>query len=257
MSGKEPAIICGRQPVRELLRAARRPVRRLLCSASEGKNLADIIALASRQGIKIEHVAAEALGKLARDAHHQGVAALSDSLPVLELADLWPLLEGKQPALLIADEVQDPQNIGSLIRSAETLGFHALLIPTRRSAGLTAAVERAASGAAEHLPVVDVGNTAAAMLELRARGIWLAGTVVDSGQSLWHTDLTGPMAVIVGNEAEGLRRLVRERCDLLVTIPRGGQTDSLNVAAAATAMMAEVMRQRAVGPPPRAGKKNK
>lgn len=254
MSRAEPVVVCGRQPVRELLRAGRRPVQRLLCSAREGNTLADIVALAQQRGIKVEQAEDAAVAKLARDAHHQGVAALTVPLTLLDLPDLWPRLEGKPPALLIADEVQDPQNLGSLIRSAETLGFHALLIPARRSAGLTPAVERSASGAAEHLPVVAVGNTAAAMLELRERGIWLLGTVVDSGQSLWHTDLTGPMAILVGNEADGLRRLVRERCDLLVSIPRGGQTDSLNVANAGTAVMAEVMRQRACGPPPRTKK---
>ncbi|HNW91318.1 MAG TPA: 23S rRNA (guanosine(2251)-2'-O)-methyltransferase RlmB [bacterium] len=251
----DPVVVCGRQPVRELLRAARRPVKRLLCSAREGKTLADIVALAGERGVRVEQADDAAVAKLAGGAHHQGVAAVTVPLPLLALDELWPRLGEQQPALLIADEVQDPQNVGSLIRSAETLGFHALLIPERRSAGLTPAAERAASGAAEHLPVVAVGNTAAAMLTLREHGIWLVGTVVDGGQSLWQTDLTGPTAVLVGNEADGLRRLVRDRCDLLVTIPRGGLTDSLNVATAATAVMAEVMRQRAVGPPPRPGRK--
>lgn len=254
MSTKDAVAVCGRNPVRDLLQAGTRRVLHLYLSAA-AQSGTDLPALAKQRGIPLAAVPETKLDTLAQGAHHQGVVALCPPLALLELDELWPRLAGKQPALLLADEVQDPQNLGALIRAAETLGFHALLLPARRSAGLTAAVERAASGAAAHLPLVGIGNTVQAMDALRERGVWLAGTVVDNGTSLWHTDLTGPVCVIVGNEGDGLRRLVRDRCDYRVSIPQQGTTQSLNVAAAGAIVMAEVMRQRACGAP-RKGKDN-
>ena len=151
---------------------------------------------------------------------------------------------GEPPFVLVCDEISDPHNLGAILRSAECVGAHGVVIPKRRSAGVTGIVDKTSAGAAEHVPVARVPNLPAALRELQERGLWIYGTAADGPADLWHTDFTGPLALVIGSEGEGMGRLVREHCDFLVRIPLRGKLDSLNASAAAGILMYEVLRQR-------------
>jgi len=144
----------------------------------------------------------------------------------------------------VCDEISDPHNMGAVIRTAECVGAHGVIIPKRRSAGLTAIVDKASAGAAEHMLVARVPNIPAALKQLKDSGLWIYGTAADGASSMWDTDLTGPAALVIGSEGEGIGRLVRESCDFIVSIPVRGSIDSLNASAAASVLMYEILRQR-------------
>ena len=145
---------------------------------------------------------------------------------------------------MICDELSDPHNLGAILRAAECAGAHGVIIPKRRSVGLTAVVAKTSAGAVEYLPVARVANIANTIRELKERGVWVYGTAADGASGLWRTDLTGPSAIVIGNEGEGMSRLVRESCDVLVSIPMKGRISSLNASAAATVLLYEALRQR-------------
>ena len=151
---------------------------------------------------------------------------------------------GQAPLLVICDELSDPHNLGAILRTAECAGAHGLIIPKRRSVGLTAVVAKTSAGALEYLPVARVSNIVNTIRELKERGLWIYGTAADADSSLYRTNLTGPAAIVIGNEGEGMSRLVRESCDVLVSIPMKGKISSLNASAAAAVMLYEALRQR-------------
>ena len=151
---------------------------------------------------------------------------------------------GESPFLVVCDEISDPHNLGAIIRSAECAGVHGVIIPKRRSAGLTAIVDKASAGAAEHMAVARVPNIPAVLKELKDRGVWIYGTAADGEKDLWHTDFSGAVALVIGSEGDGMGRLVRENCDFIVSLPMKGQLNSLNASAAAAVTMYEVLRQR-------------
>ena len=242
-------LIYGRQPVLEMLKAARREVRRVLIveSARPSADLEEIAALAATRTRNAVRVGQGRIGEIAGDVNHQGVLAETGPYPYVAWeAVLQGVRECAEPALLLAlDHIQDPQNLGSLLRTADATGVHAVLIPTDRAVGVTPAAVRASSGAAEHLRVALVTNIVRSMEALKKDGLWFAGLEM-GGDARLHTDvdLTGPMGVVVGSEGTGLGRLVRETCDYLIRIPMYGRVSSLNAGVAGAVALYEVRRQR-------------
>ena len=177
---------------------------------------------------------------------HQGIIALAAARPYATLDDIFALAEsrGEAPLIVVCDELSDPHNLGAIIRSAECAGAHGVVIPKRRSAGLTPVVAKASAGAVEYLPVARVPNIPSALKELQTRGVWVYGTAADGGQALFDADFQGPAAIVIGNEGAGMGRLVRQTCDVLVRIPMRGRISSLNASAAAAILLYEAVRQR-------------
>lgn len=248
---EQPLILSGRHPVLEALRGGR-PIEEILVDGEERGRHADILALARQSGIRHARVPRAALTALAGSSHHQGVVARVAPRPYAELEDLLgvPGQRGEAPLFLGLDRVQDPGNVGNLLRTAEALGVHGVVLPRHQAAGLTPHVVRAAAGALEHLLVVRVGNLARTLDVLKEAGCWVVGAVAGAAQGAiapWEADLRGPCALVLGSEGSGLRPVVARRCDLLVRIPLRGRVGSLNVAAAGAALLYEVARQRAPG----------
>ena len=177
---------------------------------------------------------------------HQGVIALVGVNEYCSVEDILAVAEkkGEAPFVIVCDEVSDPRNLGAIIRSAECAGAHGVIIPKRRSAGLTAIVGKASAGAAEHMAIARVPNIPAVLKELKDKGLWVYGAAAGGSNGLWDTDFTGAMALVIGSEGDGIGRLVRENCDFIVNIPMVGKINSLNASAAASVIMYEVLRQR-------------
>ena len=232
--------ITGRNAVYETLRAGRRQGFRLLAAenAQQKGRLAEILALARKKKIPVEIVGRQRLDSLAGSSYaaggHQGVALETGSYPYCALSDILQAasLSGEAPFLMILDTLQDPQNLGTLFRTCEAVGVHGVLLPLRRTATVTPAVVNASSGASEHLLVAQA-NLAQAIAELKKAGIWVVGLQGEApAQDLDEVRLDGPLALVVGNEGEGMRSLVRDSCDMLVRLPMRGQVASLNAAVA-------------------------
>lgn len=241
-------ILYGRQPVREVLRAAGRHLYRLiLADSSRGPVVDEITALARQAGVSIQRTDRRGLDALCGEANHQGVALEASGYPYVALPDLLAVEHERTeaPFLLLLDHLQDPQNVGSLLRTAEAAGAHGAVIPRRRAASVTPAVVRASAGASEHLAVAQVTNLARTLAELKEAGLWIAGLEGSSeAQRLYEADLTGPLGLVVGSEGQGMARLIRERCDFLLRLPMRGQIESLNAAIAGAIALYEVRRQR-------------
>lgn len=239
----------GRNAVREALRARRRQLHRLRLSSGvqETGVIAEIVKLAGQAGVPVERVERQILDKQLRDVNHQGVALETGPYPYVELETCLTLAaERKEPALLLLlDHLQDPQNVGTLLRTAEAVGVHGVALPSRRAAEITPAVVNASAGATEHLQVVLVSNLAQTIVELQRNGVWVVGLEQDeTAQDLDQTDLNMPLALVVGAESVGLARLVRERCDFLVRLPIVGRIGSLNAAVAGSIALYNAWRQR-------------
>jgi 23S rRNA (guanosine2251-2'-O)-methyltransferase len=244
-------IIYGINSVLEALRAGR--VREMRVAGRADDRLRDVLELASARGVRVGHVTPEALDADAQGGSHQGVVAEVTPLPPASLEDLARAKEGGDPPLIVVlDGVEDPQNVGAIIRSVDAAGGTGLVRQTRRAAPLTGAAAKASAGAVHHVPVADVVNIARALEELKQLGVWTVGLDADAETSYYGLDLTPPIALVVGAEGHGLRRLVRERCDFVAAIPLAGHVSSLNVSAATAIVLFEAVRQRrSSGPPPR------
>ena len=177
---------------------------------------------------------------------HQGVIAVAAVREYCAVEDILAVAaeRGEPPFVILCDEISDPHNLGAILRTAECVGAHGVVIPKRRSAGLTSIVDKTSAGAAEHVAVARVPNLPAAIQTRKERGHWIYGTAADAPAGLWETDFTGPVCLVIGSEGEGMGRLVREQCDFLVSIPMRGKLNSLNASAAASVLMYEVLRQR-------------
>lgn len=242
-------LLYGRNAVREALRAGRRTMKRLTVSSGvqEAGVIAEIIKLADQAGVPVQRVERQQLDKQLRDANHQGVMLETGPYPYVEIDECLALAaeRGQPPLLLLLDHLQDPQNIGTLLRTAEVVGAHGVAIPGRRAAEITPAVVNASSGATEHLRIVLVGNLAQTIASLQRQGVWAVGLEDDEqAQALDTADLNLPLALVVGAEGPGLARLVRERCDFLVRLPMAGQIASLNAAVAGSIALYSAWRQR-------------
>ncbi|MCR4936385.1 MAG: 23S rRNA (guanosine(2251)-2'-O)-methyltransferase RlmB [Oscillospiraceae bacterium] len=241
-------LIEGRNAVLEALRAGRSIDKLYLAKGETDKTLAHIAARARAAGVVVVEADRRKLDALSANPAkaHQGVVAVAAVKDYCSLEDILRAAEerGEPPFVLVCDEISDPHNLGAILRSAECVGAHGVVIPKRRSAGVTGIVDKTSAGAAEHVPVARVPNLPAALRELKERGLWVFGTAADGPADLWHTDFTGPLALVIGSEGEGMGRLVREHCDFLVRIPLRGKLDSLNASSAAAVLMYEVLRQR-------------
>jgi 23S rRNA (guanosine2251-2'-O)-methyltransferase len=205
-------------------------------------------------GVQVHRVASSVLDELLPELRHQGVVARAEGPAALDERALWALLPAiEEPLfLLVLDQVQDPRNLGAALRSAAAAGAHAVVVPRDRAAGLTSAVYKVASGAAEKVPLIQVTNLARLLRALQERGVWAVGAAADGPVSLYQADLRGHVALVLGGEHRGLRRLTREHCDLLVHIPMRRGVESLNIAAAAAVCLFEARRQRDQLPGPHA-----
>ena len=245
--GPDTEAIVGRNAVRELLRSGR-DVDKLLVQRQDGAPnhaLGEIIALAKKRGIVIQNVPAARLDAVAGGIPHQGVAAFPSQAEYAELDDIFRLAEerGEPPLIVIADEINDPHNLGAVIRCAEGAGAHGVIIPRRRSSGLTQVVAKSSAGALSWLPVVRSGNLAREVEELKKRGVWI--WAAEAGAEPYYShDFTGPCAFIFGSEGEGVSRLLREKSDFTVSIPMYGRVNSFNVSTASAVILCEAARQR-------------
>lgn len=210
------------------------------------ERLRQVVVAAKSAHIEIEWVPRAELDRLAGDARHQGVIARCTAVMPQGEAALWALLDalGSPPFLLVLDGVQDPHNLGACLRCADAAGVHAVIVPRDRAAALTPVVRKVASGAAESVPLVQVTNLARTLGALQARGIWITGAAGEAQRLLYEVDLRGPLALVMGSEGKGLRRLTREHCDQLAKIPMAGSVASLNVSVATGICLFEAVRQR-------------
>ena len=239
-------LIEGRNAVTEALRAGT-PIDKIFIARGEtDKTLGHIASTARAAGVVVVEADRRKLDYMSATKAHQGVIALA---AVREYASVEDILSaarerGEAPLLVVCDEISDPHNLGAIIRTAECVGAHGVIIPKRRSAGLTAVVDKTSAGALEHMAVARVPNLAAAIETLKKNGLWIYGTAAEGANELWKTDLTGPACIVIGSEGTGISRLVREKCDFLVSIPLRGQISSLNASAAAAVLLYEALRQR-------------
>lgn len=245
-TSEDMADIYGRNPVLEALRHDGGLSRILIArGTNETPPIQEIIRLAQQMDVPVEIVDRRALDARSPGAVHQGVVAMAEPFDYATVDDILQRA-GTEPLLVLAlDSVQDPQNLGTLLRTAEAVGVHGVLLPERRAAGVTPAVEKASAGAARLLAIAQVTNLVRALKDMKAAGAWVAGVENEaSAPSYDKADLTGPLVLVLGSEGKGLGRLVRENCDFLVRLPMRGQVSSLNVAIAGSIVLYEVLRQR-------------
>jgi 23S rRNA (guanosine2251-2'-O)-methyltransferase len=245
----ESRQLFGLHPVLAALRREPTPVRTLWVDAGrKDARMREILDAARKAGVPVERVDGAALDRLCPGERHQGVVAACEVPEAVTEADLPDLVSGADnPLLLVLDGVTDPHNLGACLRTADAAGVTAVIVPRDRAAGLTPVARKVASGAAESVPFVQVTNLARTLGRLKEAGIWVIGTSDDAPGSLYQADLKGPLALVLGAEGQGMRRLTRERCDLFVNIPMHGSVSSLNVSVAAGVCLFEAVRQRAEG----------
>ena len=248
-SGIQNEIIEGRNAVIEALRAGRAIDKLFINKGEVDKTLGHIASKARDKGIVVVECDRRKLDFMSQTHAHQGVIAVCAVREYCTVEDILAIAEERQeaPFVIVCDEISDGHNLGAIIRSAECAGAHGVIIPKRRSAGLTAIVDKASAGAAEHMAIARVPNLPAVIRELKAKGLWVYGTAATGSSDLWHTDFTGPLALVIGSEGDGMGRLVSESCDFIVSLPMKGQLSSLNASAAAAITMYEILRQRMKG----------
>ena len=236
----------GRNALTEALRAGRTIDKVFIASGDTDRALQRLAAEAKEAGAVIVPVDRRKLDQMSTTRSHQGVIALAAAH---EYATIDDILEeaasrGENALIVICDELSDPHNLGAIMRSAECAGAHGVIIPKRRSVGLTATVAKASAGAVEYMKVARVTNINAAMAELKEKGVWIFGTAAEGSIPMYKADLTGPTAIVIGNEGDGMSPLVRKNCDVTVHIPMKGRISSLNASAAASILLYEAVRQR-------------
>ncbi len=239
--------IFGINPVLEALRSGR-PIRRLLIAEQRktDRDVKEIFRLAKGSGVELRMASRDTLNREAPQTTHQGVIAIVSAQEYVDLDDVLkiPVQKGQVPLFLILDGVEDPRNLGAILRSAEAAGVHGVIIPERRAAGLTDTVAKAAAGALEYVPVAKVVNIVNTIDVLKKAGVWIVGAEAGGDTVYWDADFLRSTALVLGGEGKGVRRLVREHCDYLVSLPLMGKISSLNVSVAAGALLFEVLRQR-------------
>ena len=238
-------IIVGRNAVRESLKHGHSLNKLFIQEGAEGGSLSEIESLAKKAGCLIEYVKKVKLEEMAPGLRHQGVVAQGAPIAFSTLQDA--LTKAKEqnvpPLLLLLDELEDPQNVGALIRTADAAGVHGVLLPQRRSCPLNAVVAKISAGAVEYVPVIKIGNISQTLKDLKKQGFWVVGADMD-GVPYYEATLTGPLVVVIGAEGKGLGRLVKENCDFVVSLPMQGGVGSLNASAAGAVLLYEVVRQR-------------
>ena len=239
-------VIEGRNAVIEALRAGTAIDKIYLAKGDTDSALGHIANTARANGVVVVNADRRKLDEMSRTPAHQGVIAVAAVREYASIEDIFQRAEerGEAPLIVICDELSDPHNLGAVIRTAECAGAHGVVIPKRRSAGLTAIVAKTSAGAVSHIPVARVPNLTALMKELQKRGVWIFGAEMNGNTSLYEADLKGPAAIVIGSEGSGMSRLVAETCDFTVSIPMKGKINSLNASAAAAILLYEAVRQR-------------
>lgn len=244
-SERDSNLIIGRNAVSEALRSGRNIDTLLVVRGERNGSVGRIIAECKEKGVVIKEVDKKKLDFMCGQGNHQGVAAYAAVHEYSTVEDIFALAEerGEAPFIILCDELEDPHNLGAIIRTAETAGAHGIIIPKRRNASLTWAVGKASAGAVEYVPVARVGNLASTIDDLKKRGLWVYTADMD-GQNWCETDFSGPVALVVGSEGNGVSRLIKEKSDFVVSLPMKGKITSLNASVAAGILMYEVSRQR-------------
>ncbi len=244
MASEFEDYIAGRNAVNEALRSGRAIDKILIAKGERSGSINVIIAQCRERGMPVKEVDFRKLESLA-GPHHQGIAAVAACKEYATVDDLFAAAEAKNepPFFVVCDELEDPHNLGAIIRTADATGAHGIIIPKRRSAGLTSAVYKASAGAVEYVPVARVSNITETLRELKKRGVWIYGMDM-KGEAWCSTDLRGPVAIVVGSEGKGIGRLVHEQCDFTLSLPMLGSISSLNASVACGVLLYEVLRQR-------------
>ena len=239
-------VLVGRNAVTEALKSGRGINKLWIASGDREGSVAEIAALAKERGIVVPYVERAKIESLAGGHRHQGVLAYVAPVPYAELDDILKAAEekGEAPFLVLLDELEDPHNLGALLRTADATGVHGILIPKRRSVSLNATVAKTSAGAVEYVPVARIGNIAQTLKKLKEKGFWVAGADMDGEKAYYEADLTGPLVLVVGSEGRGMSRLTKEACDFIVSMPMVGRINSLNASVAGSILMYESMRQR-------------
>ncbi|HBL41749.1 MAG TPA: 23S rRNA (guanosine(2251)-2'-O)-methyltransferase RlmB [Ruminococcaceae bacterium] len=245
MEEQKPDLIIGRNAVSEALRSGREIDSLLIARGDRSGSLGKLIAMSREKGVVVKEVDKKKLDFMCGEGNHQGVAAFVAAHEYASVEDIFRAAEekGEKPFIIVCDEIEDPHNLGAIIRSADAAGAHGVIIPKRRNAGLSYAVGKTSAGAIEYVPVARVANLPSLLDELKERGLWVYGADMD-GQSWHQTDFSGGVALVIGSEGKGLGRLVKEKCDVIVSLPMKGQVNSLNASVAAGILMFEVAKQR-------------
>lgn len=245
IENKQNNIICGRNPVLEAVRSGREIDRLLVAHGVSGGSVAAIIAKCSARGILIKEVSPQKLDYYCGGANHQGVAVMFASQEYSTVEEILETAKERDelPFIIICDEIEDPHNLGAIIRTAEASGVHGIIIPKRRSASLNATVAKTAAGALEYMKVARVTNISNTIDELKEKGIWVFGADMD-GQSYTSLNYDMPCAIVIGNEGKGIGTLVAKKCDGIISLPMHGKINSLNASVAAGILMYEVVRKR-------------
>lgn len=238
-------MVAGRNAVMEALKGSRSVNKLMIANGSTEGSIKEIIAVAKEKGIIIQYWDRSKLDSIARGIRHQGVLAQVAPVQYAELDDILQVAKDRNepPFIVLLDELEDPHNLGAILRTADAAGVHGVLIPKHRSCPLSATVAKTSAGAVEHVPVARVGNLVQTIKKLKQEGLWVAAADMD-GKDYYDTDLTGPLLLIIGSEGQGVGRLVKEQCDFVVRIPMVGKINSLNASVAGSILMYEAMKQR-------------
>ena len=237
-------VVVGRNAVTELLKSGRGINKLLIAEGDHLGSVREIIALAKERGVPAETVSRRKIEDIASGHRHQGVLAYAAPVPYAELDDILEKVKDKEaPFLVLLDELEDPHNLGAILRTADAAGVDGVLIPKRRSCPLSATVAKTSAGAVEYVPVARIGNVVQTLKQLKEAGFWVAAADMD-GTAYDETDLTGPLVLVIGGEGHGVARLTRENCDFILSLPMVGHINSLNASVAGAVLMYEVLRQR-------------
>ena len=241
----DETVVIGRNAVKELLSGGRDVDKLYITSGEREGSINQLLGIAAERGIPITECDRSRLDAIARGGRHQGIIAIAAERNYSTIEEIieYANEKGEPPFVVVCDGVEDPHNLGAIIRSAECSGAHGIIIPKRRAVGLTATVAKSSAGALEHMKVAKVTNLASAIDELKDRGLWIYAADMD-GSTYYKTDMKGATALVLGSEGFGISRLVKEKCDFIVSIPLYGQVNSMNVSCAAAILLAEVARQR-------------
>ncbi|TDF91492.1 23S rRNA (guanosine(2251)-2'-O)-methyltransferase RlmB [Paenibacillus piri] len=246
MTLMEEEFIAGKHSVLEALRSGR-TINKIWIAENAQKQLTQpIVAEAKQNGVIVQFADKRKLDQMVDNIQHQGVVAQVAAYAYVEVEDILALAASRdeEPFILILDEIEDPHNLGSILRTADCTGVHGVIIPKRRSVGLTATVSKTSAGAVEYVAVARVTNLAQTIEQLKERGVWVAGADVAAQQQVYQTNLNMPLALVIGNEQKGMGRLIKEKCDFLLKLPMFGHVNSLNASVAASVLMYEAVRQR-------------
>jgi 23S rRNA (guanosine2251-2'-O)-methyltransferase len=239
-------FIIGRNPIIEALRSGREMNKIWIAEGSQKGSMGQVVQLAKKNNVFVQFVPRKKLDQMAESANHQGVIAAIAAYKYAEIDDLFKRAEekGEEPFFLVLDEIEDPHNLGSILRTADASGAHGVIIPKRRAVGLTAAVAKSSTGAIEYIPVARVTNIARTIDELKQRGIWFIGSDAKGKEDYREAKYDLPLGLVIGSEGKGIGRLVKDKCDFLIRLPMVGTVTSLNASVAAGLLMYEVYRGR-------------